>query len=178
MLPSDYRIGDLDTSHFQLALDRTPIPRTLTMLGQFVSAGIFYRDDEPNPVAWGFLAKDASISSLHTEDQHRGRGLAGHVARELLRRAVVKDEQRSNRERRRDRGRGRGDGSATGSDEDTRHNNNRVDHIYYYGHADVSESNVGSRSVMEKLGGVPTWKVAWTEINLRHVLEVEGVGEE
>lgn len=183
ILPPDYRIGDLDTSHLQLALDRTPIPRTLTMLGKFVSAGIFYRDELNAPVAWGFLAKDSSISSLHTEDQHRGRGLAGHVARELLRRAVVKDEQRSNQGRDRGRGRGWGNGPATGTgtgtetDEHTRRNNSRVHHIYYYGHADVSESNVGSRSVMEKLGGVPTWKTAWTEINLRQVLEVEAAEE-
>ncbi|RVX68727.1 hypothetical protein B0A52_07613 [Exophiala mesophila] len=160
--PKDYHISNLTPTHLQIALDRTPIPRTLTTLEQFTSAGIFHLD-EPNPVSWGFLAKDQSISSLHTEDEHRGKGLAGYVARELLRRAAAvvgknKDEE----------------GGGGGGEEYERERERKVNDTIYYGHADVSESNVGSRSVMEKLGGVPMWKTAWMEVNLRDVIERSG----
>ena len=36
------------------------------------------------PVAWGFLGKDASLTSLHVESRHRGRGLAGAVTQKLF----------------------------------------------------------------------------------------------
>lgn len=36
------------------------------------------------PVAWGFLGKDASLTSLHVEPRHRGKGLAGRVTRRLF----------------------------------------------------------------------------------------------
>ena len=36
------------------------------------------------PVAWGFLGKDASLTSLHVEPRHRGKGLAGAVTRKLF----------------------------------------------------------------------------------------------
>jgi ribosomal protein S18 acetylase RimI-like enzyme len=36
------------------------------------------------PVAWGFLGKDASLTSLHVEPRHRGKGLAGDVTRKLF----------------------------------------------------------------------------------------------
>lgn len=36
------------------------------------------------PVAWAFLGKDASLSSLHVEPRHRGKGLAGAVTRKLF----------------------------------------------------------------------------------------------
>ncbi|KIV97536.1 hypothetical protein PV10_01275 [Exophiala mesophila] len=157
-LPTSYHISNLTPTHLQTALDRTPIPRTLETLRQFTSAGIFHLD-EPNPVSWGFLSKDQSISSLHTEDEHRGKGLAGYVARELLRKAAAAAAA----------------AAAVGKDEDEEgweedERERRMNDIYY-GHADVSESNVGSRSVMEKLGGVPMWKTAWMEVNLRDVFE-------
>lgn len=150
-LPADYRFTDLQPHDLQAVLDRTPVPRTLATLSQLVSVGLLYKDS-PQPVGWGFLGKDASISSLHTEVEHRGRGLAVCLSRELLRRqgrgfAGRGHEEGEGRERQEE---AEGKGRARG----------------VWAHADVSGANVASRRVMEKLGGKPVWTVMWTELDL------------
>ncbi|KIW58433.1 hypothetical protein PV05_02954 [Exophiala xenobiotica] len=139
LLPAEYKFGEMRSSDLQIVLDRSTIPRTLSTLRQYVSVAIFSRDDDtdPRPVAWGFLGKDASLSSLHTEPAHRGKGLAVCLARELL--------QRQTRAFQEDK-RGMG-----------------------WAHADVSQDNIPSRRVMEKLGGRPMWMVMWTEVDLEKV---------
>lgn len=84
-LPQGYRFGEMQPHDLQVVLDRTDIPRTLHTLKQYVSVSLLYRDD-PSPIGWGFLGKDASISSLHTEPEHRGKGLAVCLSKELLKR--------------------------------------------------------------------------------------------
>jgi hypothetical protein len=86
-LPDGFRLGDMRTQDLQLVLDRSPIPRTLTTLKQLVSVGLFHGERE-TPVGWGFLGKDASISSLHTEAEFRGKGLAVLLTMELLKRKL------------------------------------------------------------------------------------------
>lgn len=135
-LPKDYYLADMQREHLQMVLDRTPIPRTLHLLYQMESVGLFFKDN-PTPIGWGFLSKDGSISSLHTEAEYRGKNLAVAVGKGLLRRGSVISQSKQG---------------------------------VYYGHADASQSNIGSRRVMEKLGGVPKWKVAWLEIDLRELL--------
>jgi len=96
-LPPHYRLSELREADLQMVCDRSPIPRTAQTLGECVSVGLLY-DGQATPVGWGFLGKDASISSLHTEPEHRGNGLAVLLTQELLRRqgASVEDgEQRT-----------------------------------------------------------------------------------
>ncbi|KEF55051.1 uncharacterized protein A1O9_08704 [Exophiala aquamarina CBS 119918] len=135
-LPEGYYLADMRREHLQMVLDRTPIPRTLALLYQMESLGLFFVDN-PTPIGWGFLSKDGSISSLHTEAEHRGRNLAVAVGKGLLCRGRMISQSKQG---------------------------------VYYGHADSAQSNIGSRRVMEKLGGVPKWKVAWLEIDLRALL--------
>ena len=139
-LPEGYRFGEMRSQDLQRVLDRTVIPRTLTTLRQLVSVALFF-EDQDDPIGWGFLGRDASISSLHTEPEHRGKGLAVALSGELLR-----------RQRRASAGLSGHHGGQT------------------WAHADVSETNTGSRRVMEKLGGAPKWRVAWTEIDLEKLL--------
>ncbi|KIV83191.1 hypothetical protein PV11_05241 [Exophiala sideris] len=84
-LPEGYRFGEMQPHDLQVVLDRTDIPRTLHTLSQYVSVSLFHGNDE-RPIGWGFLGKDASISSLHTEPEHRGKGLAVCLSKELLKR--------------------------------------------------------------------------------------------
>lgn len=138
-LPEGYYLGDMHREHLQMVLDRTPVPRTLTTLTQMESVGLFFKDN-PTPIGWGFLSKDGSISSLHTEEEHRGKNLAVTVGKALLQK-----------------------GSRTALD--------RLG--VYYGHADSSKTNIGSRRVMEKIGGVPRWRIAWTEMDLDAWLQIQ-----
>ncbi|KAK5203563.1 hypothetical protein LTR41_010696 [Exophiala xenobiotica] len=167
-LPPGYKFGEMRPSDLQTVLDRSTIPRTLSTLRQYVSVGIFSSSDDdynhtnpnPNPrgpVAWGFLGKDASISSLHTEPAHRGKGLAVCLARELLHR----QRQRQTR-------------AASPFPEDTSTPKGGTGmEMGCWAHADVSQDNIPSRRVMEKLGGKPMWMVMWTELDLEKVMSVE-----
>ncbi|KAK5944102.1 hypothetical protein PMZ80_003383 [Knufia obscura] len=140
--PPTLHFAKMEEQHLQTMIDRTNIPRTLETLRQLPSIGLF--DEDNRPVAWGLLGKDASLSSLHTEPEYRRRGLAERVARRLLteQRQFYVDAD-----------------SANLSYED------RSGGIVY-AHADVSDSNLASRKVMEKIGGEVMWRVAWIEIDL------------
>lgn len=191
-LPEGYHFGSIrdNDDHLNLVLSRTVIPRTLATLRRLGSVGIFYdgetyptMDDaqqdqhDPHtatvrgsdtrtareielsakavdgdsvagilekinrrPVAWGFLGKDASLTSLHVEPQHRGKGLAGNVTRKLF---TMQDSI-----------------FGAGNGEEPK-----------MGHADVFESNVPSRRVMEKLGGQSKWVVVWAEIDIGRLVD-------
>ena len=169
-LRPDYTFNPLREQDLQTVLDRTPIPRTLNTLRQYVSIGLFHASS-PDPVGWGFLGKDASLSSLHTEPEHRGKGLAVALGAELLRRRHVKPAVVAAAVRREeavarldDREREWEFGHAAGPDAEG------SDGGWSWAHADVSKSNVPSRRVMEKLGGKPMWMVLWTELDLEKVM--------
>ncbi|KAF7509525.1 hypothetical protein GJ744_007925 [Endocarpon pusillum] len=152
-LPPGYRFGPLrQPKDLQLAIDRTTIPRTVETLAQLPSRAVFF-EDEPEPVAWGFLGVDASLTSLHTEPHHRGKNLAVLLARELLRMQGQYFSARGFE--------GRGDGSVENGSE--------------LGHADVGEVNLGSRRVMEKAGARPLWKVCWVEVELETLFGEGGI---
>ncbi|CZS94540.1 uncharacterized protein RAG0_04488 [Rhynchosporium agropyri] len=81
-----FKDGDLDYSEIRkrdipLVLSRSPIPRRERTVVLFPSVAIAV-DDEP--VAWGFLGADASLTSLHVEEGRRGQGLAKAVATKLF----------------------------------------------------------------------------------------------
>ncbi|OAL36704.1 hypothetical protein AYO20_04036 [Fonsecaea nubica] len=163
-LPPTYRFGPMQPSHLQAVLDRTPIPRTLATLRQYVSLGVFYRD-QPDPIGWGFLGKDASLSSLHTEPEHRGRGLAVALGRELLKRQHVVSPFAAAAEV------AAQDEAATAKTPSTATPVSPAG-SYTWAHADVSQSNTASRRVMEKLGGTPRWMVMWTEVDIERVVSL------
>lgn len=152
VLPPGYRFGALrQPKDLQLAIDRTTIPRTVETLALLPSRAVFF-ENEPEPVAWGFLGTDASLTSLHTEPHHRGKNLAVMLARELLR---MQGKYFSAR------------------DFESRGDVNIVDGSKL-GHADVADDNLGSRKVMEKAGGRPLWKVCWVEVELETLFEEDG----
>lgn len=135
--PHTLHFAPMKDAHLQTILDRTIIPRTIETLRQLHVIGLFNEDEEC--VAWGMLGKDASISSLHTEPDHRRKGLAEAVSKQLLADQIKifvdhADEAASN--------------------------------TIVYSHADVSKDNLASRKVMEKLGGKVMWKTAWIEVEL------------
>jgi hypothetical protein len=194
ILPEGYHFGPMSDNddYLNLALSRTVIPRTVHTLRQLGSVGVFFdgeayptladveadaRDPDSSvsdtrtarevelsanavdarpvacqlermtrlPVAWAFLGKDASLTSLHVEPRHRGKNLAGAVTRKLF--AMQED--------------------VFGSEAVV---NTKL------GHADVFESNVASRRVMEKLGGESMWVVAWAEVEISKIVGVDWGG--
>ncbi|KAH0833671.1 hypothetical protein FOPE_03362 [Fonsecaea pedrosoi] len=170
-LPPTYRFGPMQPSHLQTVLDRTPIPRTLATLRQYVSLGVFYRD-QPDPVGWGFLGKDASLSSLHTEPEHRGRGLAVALARELLKRQHVVSPFAAAAAAAAAAEVAAQDKAATAKTPSNTATPAPPSGSYIWAHADVSQSNTASRRVMEKLGGSPRWMVMWTEVDIERVVSL------
>ncbi|KAL2064981.1 hypothetical protein VTL71DRAFT_4121 [Oculimacula yallundae] len=64
-----------------LVLSRTNIPRKERTMVLLPSLAIAV-DNEP--IAWGFLGADASLTSLHVEEDYRGQGLAKAIARKLF----------------------------------------------------------------------------------------------
>jgi GNAT superfamily N-acetyltransferase len=140
-LPEGYQFVPLRDQDLQVVLDRTNIPRTMKTLRSLPSLGVSHTNN-PTPIAWGFLGKDASLSSLHTEPAHRGRGIAVGLGQELLKMA---------------------DWAGNESGEGSRANESANE---FFANADVSTSNAASRRVMEKLGGQPLWKVMWVEIDM------------
>lgn len=135
--PDTLYFAPMEEKHLQIILDRTNIPRTIETVRQLHRVGLFNEDKVP--IAWGMLSKDGSISSLHTEPEYRGKGLAEVVSRRLFadQLQIFMDDT---------------DPGA-------------VDTVVYC-HADVSAANHASTRVMEKLGGKVMWKVAWIEVEL------------
>jgi hypothetical protein len=140
----DYILGALRDEELQAVLDASPVPRTLGTLKGMVSVGAYSSGDtsKRNCVAWGFLSKDGSISSMLVGESHRGKGLAVLIARELLRQQAT-----------------------TFRTDTTKHGEK------WWGHADVDETNGPSRKVMEKLGGKIWWGIQWVEIDVAVILE-------
>jgi hypothetical protein len=194
-LPPGYCFGPMHDRDLQTVLDRTPIPRTLGTLRQLISVGLFHEESECGntstssssrtaPVGWGFLGKDASLSSLHTEVEHRGKGLAVALGAELLR---LQQEQQQQQQQYvvavdsqgEENGEEVAGGGRRGAAEEETENNDNDDARMamttstsrsWWGHADVSQHNIASQRVMEKLGGRPAWKVMWTEMDMRMLL--------
>ena len=115
-------------------------------MSSLFSVGVFYKN-EPTPVGWGFLGKDASLTSLHTEPEHRGKGLAPLISKER-----VRHEQEC---------------FLTPGEE--------AEGEVQWAHADVDEGNVASRRVMEKMGGKQYWGVAWIEVELKTLVGSQGI---
>ncbi|KAI9376073.1 hypothetical protein BJX61DRAFT_9379 [Aspergillus egyptiacus] len=107
-------------------------------------------DKDEMPIAWGFLGFDGSLCSLHVEEEHRGRGLAVLVGREVMERGVEVFHSHNGTETETERVSGEQEGEE-----------------WFF--ADVALENGASRRVMEKMGGFVGWVVAWM------VVEIDGL---
>jgi hypothetical protein len=83
-LPKGLRWGKLREQDMATVKARTSIPRSTKTLLSLENVGVF--EEEGNkPVAWTFLGIDGSLTTLHTELEHRGKGLAKAVAAKIMR---------------------------------------------------------------------------------------------
>lgn len=164
MLPPGYRFEDkygrrgLQSYQFDLVQSRTHIPRSSKSLGCMPSLGIYFsgtatatatqqEDDQDQdkewPIAWAFIGFDGALATLHVEPEHRGKGLAVHLSKEVMKRGLSAE------------GPFRTPVSSSGGREDGG-----------WGHVEVAMDNVASRRVMEKVGGETGWTVTWTVVEL------------
>lgn len=95
--------------------------------------------DQEIPIAWAFLGYDGALATLHVEPEHRGKGLAVHVSREVLRRGMREGSPFYG-------------GGEDGESE--------------WGHVEVATGNLASRRVMEKIGGRIGWTVTWSVVEI------------
>jgi hypothetical protein len=82
-LPKGLRWGEVREQNIDLVKSRTSIPRTTRTLMSLKSVGVF-EEKTGTPVAWTFLGLDGSLVTLHTEEAHRGKGIAKAVAVRLM----------------------------------------------------------------------------------------------
>ncbi|CAG7969706.1 unnamed protein product [Penicillium salamii] len=157
-LPVGYRFRDREgregvhSWHLDLVQSRTSIPRSRAQLSTMPSVAV-YRDSEPvdndadeQPIAWGFLGMDGSLATLHVEPEHRGRGLALPLSKEIMCRGMAPDGLFGPR--------------SFEFDSQTQ------DRVGAWAHSDVSGVNAASRRVMEKIGGQVLTTVTWSIIEL------------
>jgi hypothetical protein len=140
-LPEGYHYGSegLKAEHVDLVKSRTHIPRERETLLAMPSVVVYQHNNANVPIAWGFLAFDGSLATLHVEPTHRGKGIAAILSREIMRRGMM--------------------GSGVyGSDSKE----------LGFTHADVARDNVASRKVMEKVGGGKGWRwsVTWSVVEV------------
>jgi GNAT superfamily N-acetyltransferase len=138
---------------FPLVLSRTEIPRSVKTLKLLPSVAVRRSASGADPgdmVAWCFLGVDSSLTSLHVEPEFRGRGLGKLLSKKLFQ--VFSD----------------GGGTVNGSKAFGTMSREEA-----WIHADVGRDNVGSRRVMEGLGGKAAWEDYWCLVDLVKVLSVE-----
>ncbi|KAK2740502.1 hypothetical protein FQN55_008845 [Onygenales sp. PD_40] len=165
-LPPGYRFhdrirrGGVQPYQLDLVISRTHIPRTKHALSKLESVALYYGggDDSSNvmadhthstnademPIGWVFLNPDGSLCSLHVEEEHRGRGLAAFLAREVMKIGMGEGGTFAS---------GISGGEGEGKDEG-------------WAFADVEVNNTASHKVMGKMGGVPGWTVRWVAVGV------------
>ncbi|KAG8527051.1 uncharacterized protein KY384_008480 [Bacidia gigantensis] len=194
LLPSSYTFISLEhTSDFDLVVARSSIPREVPTLRQLGNVGIRRLDDsgdgEGELVAWGFLSPDGSLSSLHVEDEHRGKGLAKGVCRRLLERlregsgAVGFEPLLPG-----DDGSSRGkeafaEGTALVYEKRSEEPQSSVMEVKRsqadgWAHSDIAEGNIESAGVAKAVGGSEGWRIHWVAVDLGRVEVVVRVLED
>lgn len=82
-LPEGLRWGAMRPQDLPTVQARTSIPRATRTLLSLASKGVF-EEATDRAVAWTFLGLDGSLTTLHTEAEWRGRGIAKSVAARLI----------------------------------------------------------------------------------------------
>jgi hypothetical protein len=83
-LPDELRWGEIREEDVPLVQATTSIPRATRTLMSMKSVAVFERATG-TPVAWTFLGLDGSLTTLHTQPEWRGRGIAKAVAAKIFR---------------------------------------------------------------------------------------------
>ena len=83
-LPEGLRWGEMRAQDLPTVQARTSIPRATRTLLSLKSKGVF-EESSDRAVAWTFLGLDGSLTTLHTEAEWRGRGIAKAVAAKIIR---------------------------------------------------------------------------------------------
>lgn len=83
-LPEELCFGKLREEDLAIVQARTSIPRTTRTLLSLENVGVFEKATG-RPVAWTFLGLDGSLTTLHTEEEWRGKGIAKAVAAKIMR---------------------------------------------------------------------------------------------
>ncbi|KAI4217200.1 MAG: hypothetical protein LQ351_000509 [Letrouitia transgressa] len=144
-----YAFSGIRERDLGLCVARAGVPRsrgTLAGLGSVGVRVIDTADGEGELVAWAFLGTDGSLTSLHVEPQHRGRGLAKAVTRKLMRDMARQEGAR--------RFRGSGGVEVVSSD--------------------IFVGNVESEGVVRALGGREGWMCCWVGADLGRLGQVVG----
>ncbi|KAF2221774.1 hypothetical protein BDZ85DRAFT_264378 [Elsinoe ampelina] len=140
LLPDGLVWGEVRERDYALVRSRTGIPRQDRTLRMLPSVAIYIAGQEKGaPVAWTFLGVDSSLTTLHVEEEYRGRGLAKRLALKVLRehlgwyvRQYMEGEEVEER----------------------------------WAHADVAISNAPSNGVCKSLGGYTEWADYWFRADL------------
>jgi hypothetical protein len=82
-LPKGLQWGQLREQDIETVKARTSIPRSTKTLLSLENVGVF--EEGNKPVAWTFLGLDGSLTTLHTEPEQRGKGIAKAVAAKIMR---------------------------------------------------------------------------------------------
>jgi ribosomal protein S18 acetylase RimI-like enzyme len=83
-LPNGLRWGRMREQDLVTVKARTWIPRSTNTLLSLKSVGVF-EEQSDKPVAWTFSGLDGSLTTLHTEPEYRGKGIAKAVAAKIMR---------------------------------------------------------------------------------------------
>ncbi|KAF2622784.1 hypothetical protein BU25DRAFT_205524 [Macroventuria anomochaeta] len=82
-LPEGLRWGEMRERDLPTVQARTSIPRAMRTLLSLKSVGVF-EEATDRAVAWTFLGLDGSLTTLHTEPEWRGKGIAKAVAARII----------------------------------------------------------------------------------------------
>ena len=130
-------------------------------------------------VAWAFISSDGSLSSLHVEKEHRGKGIAKAVCRRSFEMLEAEPEAmgfgsipasalRSGEEEMGEGRDGMGDWEKI-----------RACGAQGWVSSDIAEDNEQSRGVARSVGGIEVWDVRWVGVDLRAVeMAVEDLEQE
>jgi hypothetical protein len=83
-LPKGLRWGKMREQDIEIVKARTNIPRSTKTLLSLKSVGVF-EEESDKAIAWTFLGLDGSLTTLHTEPEYRGKGIAKAVAAKIIR---------------------------------------------------------------------------------------------
>ncbi len=160
-LPPGYTFATLRRKELALTMSRTDIPKTEETLAQLGSLAIRYNpsaaattspeDGQGELIAWAFIGVDGSLSSLHVEPAHRGKGLAKAVSKRLFAELAADPMKMGFR--------------PVGSGD----NGGGEDGSLGWAESNVAVENRESAGVARGLGGKEGWEVRWVGVNLDRV---------
>ena len=133
-LPQGYTVARVPEDQLDIVIATSSIPRQASTLLLLPNVGLL--DEKGILVAWGYIGIDGSFATLYVLPENRGKGLASHVAVELLSRLD------------------QGEFKDLGYDGKSG-----------FVHSDVYAGNKESEGVMKSLGGTVRWESSYLWID-------------